>query len=245
MAEYKLICSWSTWVFLGLLSWFEQIFCVCVNQAVRIRAFIFSAMLALGQALQLCCFWHGGERDVSILIVVVCLEFRCYDPSNYLNSTDLGVKGWSFFRLIQIKDCEISLLATQKLCHKKTTEIGVWNNYSIILVHECWCGHIELALRTVIQISGETEHGWKSQKKIQNMLPPHPPENWNYFEINFMTSRCCSHIPRRRRGKGKVDRLIPEVASASASAITAEQKPGSLCILPFHFPYFLFNRQGR
>lgn len=113
-------------------------------------------------------------------------------------------------------------------------------------MHEYWCGHIELALCTVIQISGETEHGWKSQKKIQNILSPPPPKkNWNYFEINFMTARCCSHIPRRRRGKGKVDRLIPEVASASASAITAEQKAGSLCIFPFHFPYFPFNRQGR
>lgn len=121
--------------FLGLLCWFEQIlFCVCLLiKPVRIRAFIFSAMLALGQALKLCGFWHSGERNVLILTVVVCLEFSCYDPSNYLNSTDLGMKWCSFFRTIQIKDCgkcEISLLATQKLCHKKTTEISVWNNYS-------------------------------------------------------------------------------------------------------------------
>lgn len=195
-------------------------------------------MLALGQALQLCCFWHGGERDVSILIVVVCLEFRCYDPSNYLNSTDLGVKGCSFFRLIQIKDCEISLLATQKLCHKKTTEIGVWNNYSIILVHEYWCGHIELALRTVVQISGETEHGWKSQKKIQNMLPPTPRKIETTLKWTLWLLGVAHTYPAE--GEAKV-----RLTSTSASAITAEQKAGSLCILPFHFPYFLFNRQGR
>lgn len=147
--------------------------CVLIK-SVRIRAFIFSAMLALGQALKLCGFWHSGETDVSIL-TVVCLEFSCYDQSKYLNSTDLGVKLCSFFRMIQIQDCgqcKISLLATQKLCHKKTTEIGVWNNYSITLEHECLCGHIELGLHTVIQIRAETEHVWKSQKKIQNILKP-------------------------------------------------------------------------
>lgn len=54
---------------------------------------------------------------------------------------------------------------------------------------------------------------------------------WNKL---YGCCRCCSHIPRRRRGKGKVDRLIPEVASASASAIAAEHPLhpiAALCIL--------------
>lgn len=78
--------------------------------------------------------------------------------------------------MFQLKDCgkcDISVFTTQKLCHKETTEICVQNNYSIILLHEFLCGHIEVALHTVIQISGETEHGQESQKNTQNILK-HP-----------------------------------------------------------------------
>lgn len=39
-----------------------------------------------------------------LLTADVCLELSSGDPSNYLDSTDLGVKGCSLLRTVQVKE---------------------------------------------------------------------------------------------------------------------------------------------
>lgn len=139
--------------------------------------------------------------------------------------------------------CEISHLAPQKICHDKTTEIAVWNNYSgtwvLVQPHQTFLPHCDTNKRGDWAWLG---HRKKKQHKIY--LKPLGKLKILWIKV-YGCCMCCLHICCRRRGKVKGDRLIPEVASASASAIIAEQKDDSLSVLPFHFPYFLSNCEGR
>lgn len=87
-------------------------------------------------------------------------------------------------------------------------------------------------LHTVIQIRGETEYGWITGKKNKIYSKPLGKLKLLWIKLYFCCM-CCLHICCRRRGKVKGDRLIPEVASASASAISAEQRADCLSVLPF------------